>query len=398
MLTQAEVLRAVPKEKQYKLSDGNGLTLLVMPNGSKLWRFRYHFHNVEKMLSLGSYPEVSLADAREKRDDARKMLRSGNDPSGARAAEKSKAAVAAVNTFEVVAKDYLAILEEQGSAPSTMDKNRWLLLDLASPLHKKPITQVTSADILQLIRLVEKSGRRDTARRLRGVIGSVFRFAIANLKAETDPTYALRGSLRKYKPKHRPAITDEKELGGLLVCIDEYDGWPTLRAALLFSSLVMVRPVEVRLMRRSEINWPRAVWKIPAERMKMRREFEVPLSKQALKVLRDVWELSEGDGYVFPSVRSRSKSLSENALNSALRRMGYTKDEMTAHGFKASASTILHERGFNSAVVELCLAHEEEDDVKRAYNRATHWKARVQLMQEWADLLDGFRVLQRKAG
>ena len=365
MLTQAEVLRAKPREKQYKLSDGNGLTLLVMPNGSKLWRFRYHFHNVEKMLSLGSYPEVSLVDAREKRDDARKSLRVGKDPSEARATEKVREAVASEHTFEVMAREYLTVLEEQGSAQATMDKNNWLLLDLALPLHKKPITQVTSADILQLLRVVEKSGRRDTARRLRGVIGSVFRYAIVNLKAENDPTFALRGSLRKFKPKHRPAITDETELGGLLVCIDEYDGWPTLRAALLFSSLVMVRPVEVRLMKRNEVNWPKAVWKIPGDRMKMRRDFEVPLSKQALQVLRTAWELSEGDGLVFPSIRSRQKPLSENALNSALRRMGYTKDEMTAHGFKASASTILNERQFNHDVIELCLAHEEEHDERR---------------------------------
>lgn len=397
MLTQAEVMRAAPREKQYKLSDGNGLTLLVTPSGSKLWRFRYHFENVEKMLSLGSYPAVSLVDAREQRDAARKMLRSGKDPSEARATEKVQGELAAENTFELMAKEYLAVLEEQGSAPATMEKNKWLLLDLASPLHKKPVTKVTSADILQLIKAVEKSGRRDTARRLRGVIGSVFRYAIVNLKAENDPTYALRGSLRRFKVKHRPAVTDETELGGLLVCIDEYDGWPTLRAALLFSSLVMVRPIEVRLMKRSEVNWPKAVWKIPAERMKMRRDFEVPLSKQALNVLRNVWELSEGEGLVFPSIRSRSKPLSENALNSALRRMGYTKDEMTAHGFKASASTILNERHFDADVIELCLAHEEEDDERRAYNRARHWKERVKLMQDWADLLDGFRQLKRKA-
>jgi len=185
------------------------------------------------------------------------------------------------------------------------------------------------------------------------------------------------------------------ELGGLLVSIDEYDGWPTLRAALLFALLVMVRPVEVWLMKKNEVNWPS--WKIPAARMKLPRDFEAPLSKQALQVLKDVWELSEPDGYVFPSVRSRKKSLSENALTSALRRMGYSKDEMTAHGFKASASTILNERQFNHDVIELCLAHEEEDDERRAYNRARHWKARVQLMQDWADLLDSFRTLKRKA-
>lgn len=394
MLTRQEVLRAVAKEKPYKLSDGNGLSLLVMPSGSKLWRFRYHFHNVEKMLSLGSYPEVGLDEAREKRDDARKILRGGNDPAAQRQEEKVKTATAGL--FADAAAEYLSKLEAESAAEATMEKNRWLLLDLASPLGKRPLREITAAEILGVLKGIEKSGRRDTARRLRGVIGSVFRHAIANLKVENDPTFALRGSLLKPVVKHRPAITDEVQFGRLMASIEAYDGWPTLRAALQVLALTMTRPVELRLMKRNEIIWPKAVWRVPAERMKMRREFDVPLSKQALEALRGVWELSEGGELVFPSIRSKSKSLSENALNSALRRMGYTQDEMTAHGFRASASTILHERGFEHAVIEVCLAHEEDDETSRAYNRAKYWPQRVALMQSWADLLDGFKT--KKAG
>ena len=225
----------------------------------------------------------------------------------------------------------------------------------------------------------------------------MFRYAIANLKAENDPTFALRGSLLAPKVQHRPAITDERQLGALMVSIDEYDGWPTVRAALQLIALTMTRPVEIRLMRRSEINWPKATWRIPAERMKMRRPHDVPLSKQALGLLRDIWDLSHGDGLVLPSVRSTVKPLSENAMNSALRRMGYTKDQMCPHGFRSSASTILNERGHDNDVIETALAHMDEDEVRRAYNRAKYWPQRIKLLQDWADLLDEFRKLSATA-
>ena len=262
---------------------------------------------------------------------------------------------------------------------------------LLSTLYPRPIAEVKPAEILVILKRIEKTGRRDTARRLRGTIGSVYRFAIANLKAETDPTYALRGALLQPNVQHRAAITDEKQLGALMRSIDEYDGWPTLRAALLLLPITMTRPGDVRHMRRSEISFPKATWRIPAERMKMRRPHDVPLSRQALAVLREIWDASLGD-LVLPSIRSNAKPLSENAMNSALRRMGYTGSEMTAHGFRASASTILNERGFDDDVIEAALAHQDEDEIRRAYNRATYWTQRVKLMQEWADLLDQFRV------
>ena len=284
-------------------------------------------------------------------------------------------------------------MKENGAAESTLNKVRWLLLDLAAPLIKRPIAEITPAEILLILKRYEKSGRRETARRLRGVIGKVFRIAVATLRAPTDPTYALQGALLAPVVHHRPAITDERQLGGLMASIDEYDGWPTLKTALLFLALTMARPGEVRYLRRSEIIWPKSTWRIPAERMKMRRPHDIPLSRQALAVLRDIWDASENDALVFPSIRSTRKPLSENAMNSALRRMGYTKHEMCAHGFRSSASTILNERGYDPDVIEVALAHQDEDETRAAYNRARYWPQRVTLLQDWADLLDEFKVL-----
>jgi integrase len=364
---------------------------LVQKGGGKLWRFRYRFAGRENMLALGSFPAVSLASARDRRDEAKKLIAAGTDPADKRKLDKLAAEVANRNTFGALVSEYISRLEENGSAKSTLDKNRWLLEDLAASLAKRPISAITPAEILLLLQRIEKTGRRETARRLRGTIGSVFRHAIVTLRATNDPTFALRGALLTPNVRHRAAITDERELGALMCSIDEYDGWPTLRAALQLVALTMTRPGDVRHMRRSEIVFPRAVWRIPAERMKMRRPHDVPLSTQALAILRDVWELSDGGDLVLPSIRTTSRPLSEGAMNSALRRMGYTKDEITAHGFRSSASTILNERGFDHDVIETALAHEDEDEVRRAYNRAKYWPQRVKLLQDWADLLDEFK-------
>ena len=399
MLTQLAITAAKPRDKSYKLSDGAGLYLLIETSGSKLWRFRYFFDGKEKMLSLGAFPEVTIVMARARRDQARATLAEGIDPARQREQDRIAASIASKNTFGVVASEYIVRLVSEGVADSTVSKNRWLLQKLAGPLIDRPIAEITPAEILAILQRIEKSGRRDTARRLRGTIGSVFRFAVVTLRAPLDPTHALKGALLKPNVKHRAAITDERELGALMTTIDEYDGWPTLRGALLLLALTMTRPGEVRHMRKSEIIFPKALWRIPAERMKMRRPFDVPLSTQALAVIREMWDLTPGNGLLLPSIRSHTKPLSENAMNSALRRMGYTKDEVTAHGFRSSASTILNERGFDNDVIEAALAHQDEDEVRRAYNRAAYLTERTSLMQQWADLLDDFRQeALRKAG
>lgn len=395
MLTFTAIDKAIPKDKTYSLFDGEGLHVFIKPNGSKLWRFRYSFSGKENMLSFGSFPEVSMTAARAKRDDARKLIANGINPSQRRRDDKAAATVAARNTFRLVAEDYIEHLRAQGKAETTIIKRTWLLHDLASSLADRPIAEITAHEILAVLKRIERTGRRETAQRLRGTIGSVFRFAIATLRATNDPTYALRGALLAPIVEHRAAITDEKELGALMVCIDEYDGWETLRAALLFIALTMARPGDVRHMKRDEVNFEKAVWKIPADRTKMRRPHEVPLSKQALAVLHAIWDFSQHP-LVFPSVRSLLKPLSENAMNSALRRMGYQKHEMTSHGFRASASTILHDRGYDSEHIEAALAHQDENEVRRAYKRTTYFNERVKLMQDWADLLDTFRALAIK--
>jgi integrase len=393
-LSHFAITKARPKEKPYKLSDGAGLHLLIESNGSKLWRFRYRFAGRENMLTFGAYPIVSLAEAREKRDEARRLLVAGTDPSAKRKQEKTGATTVTKNTFGAIADEVLANKEANEAASSTLDKNRWLLKDLAAPLANRPISEITAAEILQLLKRMETSGRRETARRLRGLIGSVFRYAIVTLRATSDPTIATHGALLAPKVNHRAAIIDETQLGGLMRAIDDYDGWPTVAAALKFTALTFARPGEVRGATRKEFDFEKAIWKISEERTKMRRPHEVPLSRQAIELLQSIWTLSDYGDLVFPSIRSNRLPLSENALNSALRRMGYTKEEMTAHGFRASASTILNSRGCNPDVIEAALGHQDENEIRRVYNRAKYWPERVELMQAWADLLDTFHEMR----
>ena len=392
-LSHFDIQAAKPREKAYKLADGGGLYLLIQPSGSKLWRLKYRNHGIERLLSFGPYPDLSLSDARAKRDEAKRLLAEGTDPAVRKKLDRIAAETAARNTFGLIVEEFLANLEANGAATSTMAKNKWLLEDLAKPLANRPVAEITAAEILDLLKRIEKSGRRETARRLRGVIGSVFRLAVVTLRASADPTQALAGALLRANSKPRAAITEERKFGALLRAIDDYDGWPTIKAALKFLSLTFARPGEVRGACRSEILFDKSTWRIPGERTKTRRPHDVPLSHQALDVIQDMWPLSDDAQLLFPSIRSVSKPLSENALNASLRRMGFGPDEMTAHGFRASASTMLNEREFNPDVIEAALAHQHENEIRRVYNRAAYWKERVAMMQTWADLLDEFRAL-----
>ncbi|MFG1433409.1 integrase arm-type DNA-binding domain-containing protein [Xanthobacter sp. V2C-8] len=394
-LTDMALRNAKPKEKSYKLFDGGGLHLLVNPNGSRIWRLAYRFAGKPKQLSFGPYPTTSLSDARQKREEAKKLLLVGQDPSVARKLEKVTASVAAANTFDLIAEEFIERLKDRGVAEATLIKKRWLLKDLAGPgLGRRPIRDITAFEILSVLQQIERSGRRETARRLRSSIGAVFRFAIATLRAESDPTFALRDALERPKVKHLSALTDPKALGGLMRAIDEYTGWPTVRSALLFTALTFARPGEVRGARWTEIDLKKSVWSIPAERMKMRRPHSVSLSRQAQLVLQEIRSLTGASELIFPSIRSNRQLLSENAMNSALRRMGFTQEEMTSHGFRSTASSILNERGHSPDVIEAALGHLDQNEVRRAYNRATYWSERVTLMQAWADMLDTFRLMK----
>ena len=391
-LSEFAVRKAKPREKAYKLFDGGGLFLHVQPNGSKHWRLKYRYDGKEKLLSFGPYPIISIADARKQREKTKKQLAEDTDPAAQKKLYRIAAQTASRQTFSLIAQEYIQRMEANGAAPATLSKTRWLLEKLAAPISGRPANEITSAEILDMLRKIELSGRLETARRLRGVIGSVFRYAIVTLRANGDPTTALHGALLAPKVIGRAAITDEAKLGALLVAVDEYDGWPTISAALNLLILTCVRPGEVRGAKRAEFDLEDAIWRIPEERMKMRRPHDVPLSRQALAVLNGVWPLSEGAELVFPSIRSKQRPLSEAAFNAALRRMGFTKEEVTAHGFRVTASTILNSRGFDADVIEAVLAHQDRNAIRRTYNRSSYWEQRTELMKKWADLLDQFRT------
>lgn len=391
-LREMEVRKAKPKESPYKLSDGDGLHLLVKPNGSKLWQQRYRFLDKEMVLSHGQYPAVGIAEARRKRDAARKLLAEGTDPGVQKKLDRINSENAARTTFLLVAEEYLEMMYDRELADQTMKKKHWHIHTLAEPLHHRPINEITSAEILHLLQGIERSGRRETAKKLRGTLSAVFRLAVVTLRAENDPTYAVKGALLPPKVANRAAITDEKVFGVLLRDLADFTGWRVIVDALKFQILTLTRPGEVRGAKSHEFDLDKRTWSIPAERMKMRRDHIIPLSDQALEIVKENWPVIDGVELIFPSLISNRKWLSENAFNSALRRMGYSKEEVTAHGFRTTASTILNNRGFNPDVIEAALAHQDKNAIRRTYNRATYWDQRVELMQAWADLCDEFQA------
>ena len=392
MLNDSKIRQAKPRDRDYKLTDFDGLQLLIRPNGSKLWRFAYRFGGKQKQLALGVYPVVTLAEARERRDAARKLLSNGSDPSMERRLEKISAA-AGGNSFREVAEELLEKRGREGLAAITLTKNRWLLVPAYEAFGDRPIGHVTAPELLHALRKFEVRGRYDSARRLRTVAGMVFRYAIATGRAARDISMDLRGALITPKAKHRAAITEPAEVGALLRAIEGYTGQPTTRMALQLSALLFVRPGELRHSRWGEFDLSEKVWRIPAETMKMDRPHRVPLAQQAITIIRELHKITGQGEFLFPAITSVRRPMSENTLNAALRRLGYSKDEITAHGFRSTASTLLNEMGqWNKDAIERQLAHQEEDDVRRAYMHAAEfWTERVKMMQVWADYLDQLR-------
>lgn len=383
-------LRALkPTDKPYKRADGGGLYILVQSNGTMVWRLDYRFLGVRKTLALGTYPAVTLAQARAAREAAKSVLAAGLDPSAERKAERARALAEAENTFELVAREMIDKMRADGRAEATIKKNEWMLLELAKPLAKRPVARVPAADVLTVLRKIERSGRVESALATRAAIGRVFRYAIATARAENDPTSALSGALQQHIPVSHPALVKPSAVGGLMRALDDYDGWFTLKALIKFCAYSFPRPSEGRTMEWSELDLDEGIWTIPAEKAKMRRPHEVPLSRQALSIVRDLQEHTGQYQYVFKSMRPSKLLLSENSMNSALRRMGFTKDQHTAHGFRSTASSLLNEsKLFHPDVIELQLAHQDKDAVRRVYNRAEHWAERVRMMQWYADYLD----------
>jgi len=388
-LTDTAVRLAKAGDRDRKLADGKGLYLLVTATGSKLWRFKYRIGGKEKKLALGAYPEIGLKDARSRRDDARKVAQAGNDPAVAKREARVAKRIASANTFAAVAEEYIAKLEAEGRATVTIGKTRWLSGKLTPALGTRPIAEISPHELLAVLKASERAGHRETARRLRSFASRVFRYAVATARATVDPAQPLLGALTAPVAKHHAAITDPIAFGKLLRSIETYSGQPVTKLALRFTPHVYQRPGEVRKAEWSEIDFDKALWTIPAARMKQRQPHRVPLSQQALAILREAAELSGGGRFIFPKLGSPLKPMSENAINGALRRMGYGQDEMTAHGFRSTASSLLNESGKWSAdAIERALSHADGNQVRAAYHRGAHWPERVEMAQWWSDHLD----------
>jgi integrase len=371
--------------------------MLITTTGSKLWRFSYRFDTKQKLLSFGQYPVTSLADARIKRDEAKKLLAEDIDPSVERKEERRNARMARANTFEAVAKELMDKFEAEGDAPTTLKKKRWLLDFANKEFGKRPIAEIKAPEILDALRKIEKRGRYETATRLRSTVGAVFRFAIATGRAERDPTGDLRGALITPTVTHRATIVEPNAVGALLRAIDGFEGHASTRHALRLAPLLFVRPGELRKAEWAEFNLVEAEWRIPAAKMKMRRPHRVPLAHQALTILRELQGITGGSKYLFPSVRSWHRPISDNTLNAALRRLGYDKTELTVHGLRSTASVLLNESGkWHGDAIERQLAHQEPNEVRGAYTHAAEfWQERVRMMRWWADELDRLRELGR---
>jgi len=391
-LTDTAIRLAKAGEADRKLADEKGLYLLVTATGSKLWRFKYRIDGKEKKLALGAYPAVGLKEARAKRDEARKAAQAGSDPAIAKREARIAKRIANANTFAAIADEYIAKLEAEGRAAVTVGKTRWLLAKLSPALGTRPVAEITPHELLEVLRAPERKGQRETARRLRSFASRVFRYAVATARAIADPAQPLLGALVSPVAKHHAAITDPVAFGGLLRAIESYTGQPITRLALRFTPHVYQRPGEVRQAEWSEIDFDIAEWIIPAARMKQRQPHRVPLSQQAVTILREVEILSGGGRFVFPKLGSPLKPMCENAINGALRRLGYGPDDMTAHGFRSTASSLLNESGkWSPDGIERSLAHADGNQVRAAYHRGAHWPERVEMAQWWSDHLDTLR-------
>lgn len=392
MLTDTAIRKAKPKEKPYKVSDSQGLYLLVNPKGSKLWRVKYRMNGVERKLALGSYPEITLAEARSARDAARRQLAHSIDPNFVKRQERIDAGIRASNSFSSVAQELIEKKAREGMAEPTLAKMRWFVKLLGNDYGKRPVAEITPQELLHELRKHERRGRLETANLLRAFASRVFRYAVATARAERDPAQLLIGALTTPRVKHFPAITDSVTFGALLRAIEDYQGDPAVMHALKLTPHVFQRPGEIRHMEWTEVDFGKAVWIIPEGKMKMRQPHSVPLSRQSLAILTNMRSLSGSGRYVFPSIRSRARPISENTINAALRRMGYPKDQMTAHGFRTSASSLLNESGkWNPDAIERALAHMVAGSVRRIYNQSAYWTERVEMAQWWSDYLDELR-------
>ena len=386
-LSDLSIRNAKASGRPLKLFDGDGLYLLVKPNGARLWRFKYRVAGREKLLSFGSYRDVPLKTARELREEARKLLAAGGDPGVQRKVELTIQG----DTFEAVAREWLEMQSKANDARTYIKKKGRFEVFAFPYLGKTPINHIKAPDLLAVLRKIEVRGKHETAHRVRAECAAVFRFAISTGRLERDPSLSLRGALAPVVVTNRPAITDPARIGELMRAIDGYRGHLPTEAALKLLPLTFVRPGELRLSQWPEFDLKASEWRIPAARMKMREQHIVPLSTQAVVLLRELEPLTGSGKYVFPSIRADDRAISDNTLNAALRRLGFTSDEMVSHGFRSMASTCLNEKGWHPDIIELQLAHAERNEVRSAYTRAQRLAERRTMMQAWADYLDSLK-------
>lgn len=391
MLTDRTIKSIVPGEKKTRHFDAGGLYLEVAPSGGKWWRLKFRYGGKEKRLSLGTYPTISLKEARERRDEAKKLLANGIDPSAARKEEKAEAR-AAGETFEVIAREWHGSFLKGLTERSASEILHRIERDVFPWVGHKPVREVTAPDLLAVVRRIESRGAPETARRVLQYLSRIGRYAVATGRAERDAAADLRGALPPANKKHFSTLTDPKDVAALLRAIDSYQGSFIVLCALKLAPLVFVRPGELRKAEWTEFNLDEAEWRIPAERMKMRELHIVPLSSQCVTILKELQPLTGSGKYLFPSVRSVARPISENTLNGALRRLGYTKEEICAHGFRSMASTLLNEQGWNRDAIEKQLSHGERDAIRASYNFAQYLPERRKMMQGWADFLEGLKA------
>lgn len=393
-LTAAEIRALQPSGNETKLYDSQGLFLVMSPTGSKHWKMRYTFAGKERKLSFGRYPEVSLKDARMKRDEARMLLAGGTDPSFAKKKAKIKATLAIANTFHSLAEEYIDTkMVREGAAKATVDKARWFLSLLKPAVGSMPVTEVDPQMLLAPLKKLEARGTLETAKKCRSFASRVFRYGIWTGRCTVDVARDLQGALTSPKAKNYAAILEPAKFGALLRAIEIFDGSPITKFALQLSPHIYVRPGELRHAEWEEFDLDEAIWHIPPGKMKSKRKHDVPLSTQSVSILREVRQLTGPKGYVFPALHTSLRPMSENTVNAALRRMGFSKDEMTAHGFRATASSLLNESGkWHPDAIERSLAHGESNAVRGAYHRGTHWKERVEMAQWWSNHIDQLRT------
>lgn len=393
-LSATQVDKSKPQEKDYKLPDGNGLYLLVKTNGSKYWRLKYRYAGKERLLALGVYPAVTLKDARALKDDAKRSLAQGVDPSAQKQAKKQSKGIAASNSFEAIAREWMLVKMSDKSA-SHQDRTKSALeKDLFPYIGHKAISELTPVELLNTLRRIESRGAIETAHRAKQTAGQVLRYAIATGRADRDISADLKGALKNPIQKHFPSITSPAEVGKLLNAIDGYTGTNIVKAALKLSPLLFCRPGELRHLEWSEVDLEQSRIEIPADKMKMRESHLIPLSEQAKEILSDIAPLTGQLKYVFPSPRGASRPLSENGVRTALRALGYDNETLTPHGFRAMARTLLDEvLGFRVEWIEQQLAHAVKDANGRAYNRTKHLPQRIEMMQKWADYLDSLKLV-----